>query len=152
MMVPQGGVASSSNVRYVRLFNNSTKDYAYFIIEIAMYCVAFALFCFELHKFRSFRSRHYRKFRSWIAVVNFLSVAISAFFSWRAWSGAAEFAGVVGDISKAAVFNLQGLAFDRMLVQCAPSQHHQSLNHFLVLVCSLAPAAPCHLQCLTLSI
>ncbi len=82
-----------------------------------MYCLAAVLFLFELYKFYYLRSRHYMKFRAWIAVVNFLSVAISAIFSWRAWSEALVFAALAGDISKTANYNLQGLAFDRMLVQ-----------------------------------
>jgi hypothetical protein len=38
-------------------------------------------------------------------------------FSWSAWSEARVFAALGGDIDKAANYNMQGLAFDRMLVQ-----------------------------------
>ena len=72
---------------------------------------------FELYKFWFLRARHYLKFRAWIAVANFLSVAVSAYFSWSAWSEARVFAALGGDISKTVNYNMQGLAFDRMLVQ-----------------------------------
>ena len=113
----QGGVSTSTNVRYVRLLNASLQDSVYFIVEIIMYCLAIILLFFELYKFWFLRSRHYLKFRAWMAVINFLSVAISAFFSWRAWSEALVFSALGGDISRTADYNLQGLAFDRMLVQ-----------------------------------
>ncbi len=39
------------------------------------------------------------------------------FFSWSAWSEARVFASLRGDVAKAEDYNMQGLAFDRMLVQ-----------------------------------
>ena len=110
-------MSTSTNVRYVRLLNASLQDSVYFIVEIIMYCLAIILLFFELYKFWFLRSRHYLKFRAWMAVVNFLSVAISAFFSWRSWSEARVFSALGGDISRTADYTLQGLAFDRMLVQ-----------------------------------
>jgi hypothetical protein len=134
----QGGVSSSSNVRFVRLLNASTQDSIYFIVEIIMYCLALVLFFFELYKFYFLRSRHYMKFRAWIAVVNFLSVALSAFFSWKAWSEALRFAALGGDITKTADYNLQGLAFDRMLVQCStpppPSKSEAACQCLLIML------------------
>ncbi len=115
--IAQGGVSVSTNVRYVRLFNASNRDIVYFIVEIIMYLLAVILFFFELYKFWFLRSRYYVKFRAWMAAINFLSVAISAFFSWRAWDAALAFSTLGGDISRTADYNLQGLAFDRMLVQ-----------------------------------
>jgi hypothetical protein len=102
-----------------------------------MYCLALVLFSIELYKFYFLRSRHYMKFRAWIAVVNFLSVAVSALFSWRAWSEALVFAALGGDISKTAAYNLQGLAFDRMLVQ-----YRSPLLHPLLHAPSCEPIPP----------
>lgn len=67
-------------MRFVRLFNVTTQDSIYFIAEITMYGLAVLLFLFELYKFWFLRARHYLKFRAWIAIVNFMSVAISAYF------------------------------------------------------------------------
>jgi hypothetical protein len=40
LLVSQGGLASSSNVRFVRLFNVTTQDSVYFIAEIIMYALS----------------------------------------------------------------------------------------------------------------
>jgi hypothetical protein len=117
LTLAQGGLSSSYNVRFVRLYNTSTSEATWFIIEIVMYGLAALLFLFEMYKFWFLRSRHYLKFRSWISIINYLSVALSALFSFLAWRDAQAFAALGGDISKTANYSLQTLASERMLVQ-----------------------------------
>ena len=75
LTLAQGGLSSSYNVRFVRLYNTSTSEATWFIIEIVMYGFAALLLLFEMYKFWFLRSRHYLKFRSWISIINYLSVA-----------------------------------------------------------------------------